>query len=223
MGKTGKSMFLLLAYSMLLSACGGKSGSTDNAEQSALPKQTQKDVAVSVLTDVNVEHSIDKGLGANDCSTYEAMEKQSDIIVYGKKTKEYFKEPEYEGDWYDLMAEIEVQTLVKQGQKSFRSGDKITIREDISYSSEYNLVSHVNGYQKMEVGKEYYLMLGKIDEDSNQYYIIGGIYGRIPKDKSEAVVFESDECKLSAKDKKRTDKWIGRNRMELERSKGGDW
>lgn len=81
------------------------------------------------------------------------MEEQSDCIVYGKKVREYLKEPDFEGDTYDLMAEFEIQNQIKAGEKEYQAGDKIVVAEGILYDADYDIVYHEGGYQKMQTDK----------------------------------------------------------------------
>lgn len=215
----GTVIFLMMC-GLLLTGCGNEAKESNNSslpEKSTVPQQ--KEVDVSVLTDKNVQHSISEGILANDCSSYKKMEEQSDMIIYGKKTREYFSKAMEESGEQILMAEVEIDATIKAAGASYQKGNKIIVSEGISYYPDYNKVFHLDGYQKMDVGKKYYLMLGKVypekEGPDSPYYIIGGTYGKIPEDENEKILFESAECKVPQEDKERADKWIRRNRKEL--------
>lgn len=109
------------------------------------------------------------------------------------------------------MAEFQIESVIKGGEE-YNSGDKITVSEDVCFSADNNIVFHYDGYQQMENDKQYYLMLGNGDS-VRQYYIIGGVIGKIPVDTTEANTIDSEE--LRTEEKERIDKWVKRNRTEL--------
>lgn len=216
-----KIAILTLIYGLFMIGCGKQAEQVSNTAQPVGAAQEKEDVNVSVLTDSTVEHSLSEGLIANDCSTYEKMEEQSEIIVYGGKTREFFRKSEADEEMYELMAEVQIETVIKSNGDSYESGDRILICEDIFYYPGYNLISHMNGYQKMVNAKKYYLMLAKErpEEQNSAYYIIGGVYGKIPEDEKEEIVFETKEESLASEEKEKKEKWVARNRKELVRKK----
>ena len=219
--KLKKIVFLTVICGLLMIGCGTQAEQVSNTAQPVDDAQEKEDVNVSVLTDSTVEHSLSEGLIANDCSTYEKMEEQSEIIVYGGKTREFFRKSEADEEMYELMAEVQIETVIKSNGDSYESGDRILICEDIFYYPGYNLVSHMNGYQKMVNAKKYYLMLAKErpEEQNSAYYIIGGVYGKVPEDEKEEIVFETKEESLASEEKEKKEKWVARNRKELVRKK----
>ncbi|MCM1245828.1 MAG: hypothetical protein NC293_09335 [Roseburia sp.] len=94
--------------------------------------------------------------------------------------------------------------------------------EGILYDADYDIIYHEGGYVKMQTEKMYYLMLGKGDEP-DQYYLIGGLYGKIPEDTKEDIIYKTDELgEVKKEEDDRAEKWIARNRKELETNlKGG--
>lgn len=216
-----KIAILTVICGLLMIGCGTQAEQVSNTAQPVGDAQDKEDVNVSVLIDSTVEHSLSEGLIANDCSTYEKMEEQSEIIVYGGKTREFFRKSEADEEMYELMAEVQIETVIKSNGDSYESGDRILICEDIFYYPGYNLISHMNGYQKMVNAKKYYLMLAKErpEEQNSAYYIIGGVYGKIPEDEKEEIVFETKEESLASEEKEKKEKWVARNRKELVRKK----
>lgn len=216
-----KIAILTLICGLFMIGCGKQAEQVSNTAQPVGDAQDKEDVNVSVLIDSTVEHSLSEGLIANDCSTYEKMEEQSEIIVYGGKTREFFRKSEADEEMYELMAEVQIETVIKSNGDSYESGDRILICEDIFYYPGYNLVSHMNGYQKMVNAKKYYLMLAKErpEEQNSAYYIIGGVYGKVPEDEKEEIVFETKEKSLASEEKEKKEKWVARNRKELVRKK----
>ena len=217
--KLNKIVFLTVICGLFMFGCGKQAEQVSNTKQPADDVQEKETVNVSVLTDSSVRNTLSEGLIANDCSTYEKMEEQSEIVVDGEKIREFFRQSEADEEMYELMAEVEIETVIKSNGDSYESGDKILICEDIAYYPDYNLISHLNGYQKMEKGKKYYLMLAKErpEEENSAYYIIGGVYGKIPEDEKEEIVFETKEESLASEEKEKKEKWVARNRKELVR------
>lgn len=215
--KLNKIVFLTLICGLFMIGCGGQAEQVSNTSQLVDDAQEKEDVNVSVLTDSSVRNTLSEGLIANDCSTYEKMEEQSEIVVYGEKVGEFFRKSEVVEGSYELMAEIEIETVIKSNGDFHESGDRILICEDITYYPEYNLISHMNGYQKMGNGKKYYLMLAKerVEEENSAYYIIGGVYGKVPEDEKEEIIFETKEESLAPEEKEKKEKWVARNRKEL--------
>lgn len=69
----------------------------------------------------------------------------------------------------------------------------------------------------MQTDKIYYLMLGKGDE-ADQYYLIGGLYGKIPEDTEEDIIYKVNELgEVKQEEIDQAEKWIARNRKELEK------
>ena len=197
--------------------CGKQAEQVSNTEQPADEAQEKETVNVSALTDPSVRHGLSEGLSANDCTTYEKMEEQSDIVVYGEKVREFFRQSEADEEEYELMAEVEIETVIKSNGDSYENGDRILICEDLAYFPDYNLICHTNGYQKMENGNKYYLMLAKErpEEENSAYYIIGGVCGKVPEDEKEEIIFETEEEYLISQEKEQKEKWVARNRREL--------
>lgn len=211
-------LILLLTGCILCTGCGEKQEiSSNNVVQETTGNADAKKIDVSLIMDETRKHSVSESMMANDCSTYQVMEEQSDCIVYGKKVREYLKEPDFEGDTYDLMAEFEIQNQIKAGEKEYQAGDKIVVAEGILYDADYDIIYHEGGYQKMQTDKIYYLMLGKGDE-ADQYYLIGGLYGKIPEDTEEDIIYKVNELgEVKQEEIDQAEKWIARNRKELEK------
>ncbi|MCM1245827.1 MAG: hypothetical protein NC293_09330 [Roseburia sp.] len=123
-----KSLFiLLLAGCLFCTGCGEKQNVSQDQERQEIivEEMGQNKVDISILTDETKKHSVSENMMANDCSTYQAMEDQSECILYGKKVREYLKQPDFKGDTYDLMAEIEVQNQIKSGNKKYQAGNLV--------------------------------------------------------------------------------------------------
>ena len=216
--KLNKIVFLTLICGLFMIGCGKQAEQVSNTKQPVDDVQEKETVNVSVLTDSSVRNTLSEGLSANDCSTYERMEEQSEIVVYGEKIREFFRQSEADEEMYELVAEIEIETVIKSNGDSYESGDRILICEDLAYYPDYNLISHLNGYQKMTNGKKYYLMLAKErPEEESAYYIIGGVCGKVPEDEKEEIIFETKEESLASEEKEKKEKWVARNRKELVR------
>lgn len=211
-------LILLLTGCILYTGCGEKQEiSSNNVVQETTGNADAEKIDVSLITDEKRKHSVSESMMANDCSTYQVMEEQSDCIVYGKKVREYLKEPDFEGDTYDLMTEFEIQNQIKAGEKEYQAGDKIVVAEGILYDADYDIIYHEGGYQKMQTDKMYYLMLGKGDE-ADQYYLIGGLYGKVPEDTEEDIIYKVNELgEVKQEEIYQAEKWIDRNRKELEK------
>lgn len=216
--KLNKIVFSTLLCGVFMFGCGGQAEQVSNTVQPADDVQEKETVNVSVLTDSSIRNTLSEGLIANDCSTYEKMEEQSEIVVYGEKLREFFRQSEADAERYELMAEVEIETVIKANGDSYKSGDRVLICEDIAYYPDYNLISHMNGYQKMINGKKYYLMLAKErpEEENSAYYIIGGVCGKVPEDEKEEIIFETEEERLAPEEKEKKEKRVAGNRKELE-------
>ena len=217
--KLKKIVFLTVICGLLMIGCGTQAEQVSNTAQPVGDAQDKEDVNVSVLIDSTVEHSLSEGLIANDCSTYEKMEEQSEIVVYGEKIREFFRKSEVVDGRYELIAEVQIETVIKSNGDFYGSGDRILVCEDITCYPEYNIINHLNGYKVMKKGKKYYLMLAKErpEEQNSAYYIIGGVYGKVPEDEKEEIVFETKEKSLASEEKEKKEKWVARNRKELVR------
>lgn len=215
--KLNKIVSLMVICGVFMFGCGKQAEQVSNTEQPADEAQEKETVNVSALTDPSVRHGLSEGLSANDCTTYEKMEEQSDIVVYGEKVREFFRQSEADEEEYELMAEVEIETVIKSNGDSYENGDRILICEDLAYFPDYNLICHTNGYQKMENGNKYYLMLAKErpEEENSAYYIIGGVCGKVPEDEKEEIIFETEEEYLISQEKEQKEKWVARNRREL--------
>ncbi len=215
--KLNKIVSLMVICGVFMFGCGKQAEQVSNSKQPVDDAQEKETVNVSVLTDSSVRNELSEGLSANDCTTYEKMEEQSEIVVYGEKVREFFRQSEVDEEKYELMAEVEIETVIKSNGDSYENGDRILICEDVTYFPDYNLINHLNGYQKMENGNKYYLMLAKErpEEENSAYYIIGGTCGKVPEDEKEEIIFETEEERMRSEEKEKEEKWVARNRREL--------
>lgn len=79
-------LILLLTGCILYTGCGEKQEiSSNNVVQETTGNADAKKIDVSLITDEKRKHSVSESMMANDCSTYQVMEEQSDCIIYGKK------------------------------------------------------------------------------------------------------------------------------------------
>ena len=127
------------------------------------------------------------------------IEKASDIIVYGEKIQEDY--PTVERDENGNLLSIYTMSTFKISQidktnGEIKNNDNIKILENQGYDEETNTTYHIAGYEKMQTGHKYLMLLRKADGDinGNEYYIpIGVNYGKIPADKNENIIFKTSE------------------------------
>ncbi len=186
---------VIAVFMMCVVMCTGCGDKTELEQvKKAVPATEEKtaEVSISVFDDENKKHVIVEADYFHDCSSYEAMEKEAILIVQGTKRDEKMEEPDFEGDTYNLLSDFEIEKVVKDSQEKYKVGDAITIREDIHYDAEEDMVVHDNGYVKMQKGNQYTLMLGE-GNAADEYYIIGGVLGKIPSDESEVNLYSDEE------------------------------
>lgn len=119
----------------------------------------------------------------------------SELIVEVVKLKEeplsYPLENDLSIDY--TLAYVEVQEVIKSSDGiDVEIGDVINVIENEWVDEKEKKVYHRAGYSKMKTKKGYTLYLGYNKEVDN-YYIIGSIYGKVPKEKEEKLFFATDE------------------------------
>lgn len=125
----------------------------------------------------------------DEYETLEEISTASDIVVYGKKT--YENEPtiieDTDGNTFFTISEFEIMSIEKNStEQPVFVGQKIPILENEAYIEEENTIYHVGGYNKMELGNEYVLLL--YYAHGNGWYIPTGVNtGKIPKDENEIM------------------------------------
>lgn len=119
-----------------------------------------------------VEAKIDSYRNLND------VEKESEIIVLGKKTKQspskIQKDKGYVNGFYTI-SKFKIQEVIKG---DFKAGDIIDIFESAGIDEETRKIYHILNYELMETNTEYLLFLRRSETDS--WYMISGLkYGKI--------------------------------------------
>ncbi|MCC5889866.1 MAG: hypothetical protein JJU01_04790 [Alkalibacterium sp.] len=119
--------------------------------------------------------------------TLDDVEEASDIIIIGEKTAQgeshIINNEEGVAAIPYTPSEIRVQRVIRGNEEL--EGQTITILENEAYDSERFLVLHAAGYEMMEIGNRYLLMLK--DTNVAPYYLITGLsYGKIPLHKEHS-------------------------------------
>lgn len=119
------------------------------------------------------------------------MAKQTPIILIGTKQEE-INPYEFVDDTGRTVSEfsmayIKLDQLIKsQPDRSIDGEELIPVLEN-EYQKD-NTVYHVGGYQKMVPGEQYLLFLN-YSQDDDWYTINGVVFGKVPLDPDEALLF----------------------------------
>ncbi len=130
----------------------------------------------------------------------EALESSAELVVIGEKTanEENVAIKLDHGDachGYTLSGVIVDRVIKNETESAVSPGDTITVLENqFSYTDKdaNSLVYHINQYRLMEPGSKYYLFLGYSDYDKC-YYVISGMFGKIPVSEDELMIYPSSE------------------------------
>lgn len=119
-----------------------------------------------------VEAKIDSYRNLND------VEKESEIIVLGKKTKQNpskIQKDKGNVNGFYTISKFKIQEVIKG---DFKAGDVIDIFESAGIDEETGKIYHILNYELMETNTEYLLFLRRSETDS--WYMISGLkYGKI--------------------------------------------
>lgn len=119
-----------------------------------------------------VEAKIDSYRNLND------VEKESEIIVLGKKTKQNpskIQKDKGNVNGFYTISKFKIQEVIKG---DFKAGDIIDIFESAGIDEETGKIYHILNYELMETNTEYLLFLRRSETDS--WYMISGLkYGKI--------------------------------------------
>ena len=119
----------------------------------------------------------------------DAVIDDSVLIVRVKKTDETpvaYSLGDNHQDCFTL-SKVEVEEVFKNlSNPSISEGSEIDILESQWTDEENEIVHHTGGYLKMQLGKQYLLLLG-YNPSVNNYYPLGLLYGKIPIDPEEPL------------------------------------
>ena len=119
-----------------------------------------------------VEAKIDSYRNLND------VEKESEIIVLGKKTKQSpskIQKDKGNVNGFYTISKFKIQEVIKG---DFKAGDIIDIFESAGIDEETGKIYHILNYELMETNTEYLLFLRRSETDS--WYMISGLkYGKV--------------------------------------------
>lgn len=119
-----------------------------------------------------VEAKIDSYRNLND------VEKESEIIVLGKKTKQnpsIIQKDKGNVNGFYTISKFKIQEVIKG---DFKAGDIIDIFESAGIDEETGKIYHILNYELMVTNTEYLLFLRRSETDS--WYMISGLkYGKI--------------------------------------------
>ncbi len=91
----------------------------------------------------------------------------------------------------DIIAVYTLSTLevmsVEKGE--LENGEQLVVMENEGYVEAENAVYHIAGYERMQVGKKYLLLLRKSETDP-WYITLGVNYGKIPLDENENILMK---------------------------------
>lgn len=119
-----------------------------------------------------VEAKIDSYRNLND------VEKESEIIVLGKKVKQnpsIIQKDKGNVNGFYTISKFKIKEVIKG---DFKAGDIIDIFESAGIDEETGKIYHILNYELMETNTEYLLFLRRSETDS--WYMISGLkYGKI--------------------------------------------
>lgn len=120
-------------------------------------------------------------------STAEEVKENSALIVLVKKISEEPIAYKLDEGHYDnfTLSTVRVEEVIKPVPgKEISKGDVITVIESEWTDDKEKVIHHLENYKKMETMKKYTLYLGYNEEVEN-YYPIGLLYGKIAEDVKE--------------------------------------
>ena len=156
-----KFKILVLSFILLTSCSKEKNKSTEN--------NIRKN---QYGNHIIVEAKIDSYRNLND------VEKESEIIVLGKKVKQnpsIIQKDKGNVNGFYTISKFKIQEVIKG---DFKAGDIIDIFESAGIDEETGKIYHILNYELMETNTEYLLFLRRSETDS--WYMISGLkYGKI--------------------------------------------
>lgn len=111
------------------------------------------------------------------------------LIIQAKKIGETQKTYLLENDLSDsfTLSTVKVESLYSNTSAvEIKPGNEIIILESQWTDEENKIIHHTEGYIKMELGKEYLLLLG-YNASVDNYYPTGLLYGKVPLDIKEKL------------------------------------
>lgn len=117
--------------------------------------------------------------------TLQQVEDYSDVIVTGVRLEEeetFITRANGMVVTVYTLSQFQITKVHRDDFGSLKPGDVITILENEAYDEEQNVVYHVGGYQMMEPGASYLLLLNRntMDRGRSYYYVASGVhYGTI--------------------------------------------
>lgn len=156
-----KFKILVLSFILLTSCIKEKNKSTEN--------NIRKN---QYGNHIIVEAKIDSYRNLND------VEKESEIIVLGKKVKQnpsIIQKDKGNVNGFYTISKFKIKEVIKG---DFKAGDIIDIFESAGIDEETGKIYHILNYELMETNTEYLLFLRRSETDS--WYMISGLkYGKI--------------------------------------------
>ncbi|WP_313961247.1 hypothetical protein WFJ11_01005 [Parvimonas micra] len=156
-----KFKILVLSFILLTSCSKEKNKSTEN--------NIRKN---QYGNHIIVEAKIDSYRNLND------VEKESEIIVLGKKVKQnpsIIQKDKGNVNGFYTISKFKIKEVIKG---DFKAGDIIDIFESAGIDEETGKIYHILNYELMETNTEYLLFLRRSETDS--WYMISGLkYGKI--------------------------------------------
>ena len=171
-----KFKILVLSFILLTSCSKEKNKSTEN--------NIRKN---QYGNHIIVEAKIDSYRNLND------VEKESEIIVLGKKVKQnpsIIQKDKGNVNGFYTISKFKIKEVIKG---DFKAGDIIDIFESAGIDEETGKIYHILNYELMETNTEYLLFLRRAETDS--WYMISGLkYGKISLSENEYLEeFETED------------------------------
>lgn len=113
------------------------------------------------------------------------MVTDSDYVVKAVKTSSFFKKSDT-SHIYRLASKVTVKSVLVNNIEE-ELNDTIKVNEGIRYNADDSSYTQLAGYTRMRLGYEYILFL-KRSASGKSFDIVGVVYGKVPMDKSEAVI-----------------------------------
>ena len=177
-------LLILLIFSLLLVSCMLRNGEATRPSEKDPEK---KDIS-----------SYQEIVGEAKIPLYTSKQEvidNSDLVIIGKKLDEEQVSFNIENDITDdfTKSTVEVLKLIKpMPGKDIRVGSQIVVLEQEWVDDKRQQIVHMAAYKKMKTGSAYALYLG-YNKEADTFYPIGCIYGKIPVDTSEEILFHDEE------------------------------
>ena len=102
--------------------------------------------------------------------------------------------------WGYTISQVQVQEIMKNTSGlALAVGDEIPVLENqFTYRNTHNIAvtCHVDRYQKMQPGSQYFLYL-RYSASDGWYVILSGLFGKVPVSAEEPVLFPADKLTLA--------------------------